>query len=241
MAEFLDEGAIELEFGDVAAGNAFFTFDDTFEPGQTNFEVTGFILEVGSLQNGTFGEWAFEAVSDFGRVEILVQEPVSNPGEVDAIGNTQSIQLGNDADADGIADTITVIFNGSGDVDDINGFGSLEPLSSPPPAIPDIPLPDPLLSISDLKLTQTDTNFVSPSDTLLAEYELAEDWVVNSNLVVDNSSGNTLISAPGFISDPLVTLAGYTDSVTFVEVANDGNNVPIVNPGFEDPVPILLG
>ena len=61
----------------------------------------------------------------------------------------------------------------------------LESLTTPPqgtaasPPTPDGPIPDPLLSITDLNLEQTGMTLVTPAGDLGAEYTLTADWVVN--------------------------------------------------------------
>lgn len=72
-----------------------------------------------------------------------------------------------------------------------------------------------------LDATLTNAEFFLGSDYIsdfAVEDQIELRGILESDLVIDNSSGDTLISAPDFISDPLVTLADYTDSVTFVEV-----------------------
>ncbi len=108
-------------------------------------------------------------------------EPVLNPGSIDALGNTDDLIVGEDGDDDDLlADTVTILFDSAGDpppdVDDINGFGSLTGLSSPPPDTADAPIPDPLLSITNLNLSQTGT-IIEPLAE--GEYSNDEDWVVN--------------------------------------------------------------
>ncbi len=93
---------------------------------------------------------------------------------------------------------IEIIFDSAGDpppdVDDINGFGHLEPLSSPPPATPDVPLPDPLLAITDLKLNQTGVVIDSDNNGLIdgAQYSSDADWVVDfGERTLDLGKGET--------------------------------------------------
>ena len=110
---------------------------------------------------------------------------IPNFGAIDVLGNTTPIVLGEDGDGDDAADTVTVDFTSAGtvveglpDVDDINGFDSLASLSSPPPDTADAPIPDPLLSITDLNLTQTGVVTII-NGILEAEYVSDADWVVN--------------------------------------------------------------
>ena len=79
-------------------------------------------------------------------------------GLVDALGNSVTYVGGgpiipSPIPGAGVYTSVFVDFTSDGtpppDVDDINGFGKLDFLSSPPPDTPDVPIPDPLFSITD--------------------------------------------------------------------------------------------
>lgn len=160
-------------------------------------------------------------------------EPILNPGSIDALGNIDEIIVGEDGDDDdSLADMVTIVFDSGGDpppdVDDINGFGSLSDLSSPPPDTADVPLPDPLLSMTDLNLSGTG-EIIEPLEE--GVYTNDEDWVVNfgsRNLDLDGdgvaTEGDLLLTVP----------AGSEFIVDFFSPHEDGEPNPAVELIFEE-------
>ncbi len=98
-------------------------------------------------------------------------------GGFGADGNTNVWFTGGDgADGSTVPDNLSIEFI---DVDDIDGLGDLELLSSPPPNnVPDAPLPDPAFSISNLELLAE--NPLDPIDLgVPEEYRLTQDLVIS--------------------------------------------------------------
>jgi hypothetical protein len=146
------------------------------------------ILATAESDAEAFGTYALAETDAFTYVnegEGTPPQVITNPGSIDALGNADDIIVGADGDDEGAApDTLSLVFDAAGDpppdVDDINGFGSLSSLTSPPPDTPDVPLPDPLLSISDLNLTEVPGSVsTTPGGNLQAEYSSDADFVVN--------------------------------------------------------------
>lgn len=141
------------------------------------------LLATSETDAEAFGENALAETDAFTYVNGEGGEPgdsILNPGSIDVLGNIDDLIIGEDGDDDNdLADTISIVYDSAGDpppdVDDINGFGSLASLNAPPPG-QDTPIPDPLLSITDLNLIQTG-QIIEP--LVEAVYESTEDWVVN--------------------------------------------------------------
>ncbi|MBE9043184.1 hypothetical protein IQ255_01960 [Pleurocapsales cyanobacterium LEGE 10410] len=161
-------------------------------------------------------------------------EPVLNPGSIDVLGNIDDLVIGDDGDDDDeLADTIEIVFDSAGDpppdVDDINGFGSLASLSAPPPG-QDTPLPDPLLSVTDLNLTQTG-EIIEPLVEGL--YTNDADWVVNfgeRTLDLDGDGTETTDELLFTVPEGSLFLADFSPPGPEIEVIFEGFAAD--NPGF---------
>ncbi len=159
---------------------------------------------------------------------------VFEPGEIDVLGNSVDFLLSDDtmpvtlpgATGD-LANTITINFQDDGpgndtippDVDDVNGFGKLEPLTTPPqgnasgPPTPDGEIPDPLLDITDMVLNKIDgSQFLTDNNNVGAEYELGANWVVDfgTRTLNINGAGGSL---PPTTADLLLTVPEGSDFI----------------------------
>jgi hypothetical protein len=126
---------------------------------------------------------------------MAITIPVRLQGQATASGNSVNFELSPETTpvpglpGAEIADNIIIDFTSAGsvvpglpDVDDINGFGPLAALSSPPPATPDVQLPTPEFSfITDLGLEYTgEPIIVTPGGIVEAEYEIfGGDFVIS--------------------------------------------------------------
>ena len=157
-----------------------------------------------------------------------------NPGSIDVLGNIDDLVIGEDGDDDNeLADTLSIVFDSAGDpppdVDDINGFGSLVSLNAPPPG-QDTPIPDPLLSVTDLNLTQTGA-VIEP--LVEGEYSSDEDWVVNfgeRTLDLDGDGTETTDELLFTVPAGSVFLADFSPPGPEIEVIFEA--FPEGNPGF---------
>ncbi|MDJ0647964.1 MAG: hypothetical protein QNJ60_04595 [Xenococcaceae cyanobacterium MO_188.B19] len=136
--------------------------------------------------------------------------PTSAEGTVDLLGNSLQLDFDDGSNTDGVYDNINIIFEGDGtappDVDDINGFGSLTSLTTPPegtspPITPDAPLPQTgVLEITDFNLERTEAPvFITPDGDLEAEYRLTQDWIVNFGERTLDLNGDGLTGSGDFI------------------------------------------
>ncbi len=162
-------------------------------------------------------------------------EFIPHPGSVDLGGNDPGFVLG-PITPSGAPASITSILTGNGvdippDVDDVTGQGNLEPLSTPPegtapgPSTPDGPLPQPLLSITDI-------TWINPTATAtpgIFEYNNQDPIIVNfGDRELDVDSDGLTGQGPLTLTIPagtlfFVELSGSNINVEF-ETFVDGNN-----------------
>ncbi len=127
------------------------------------------LLATAEADAEAFGINALAEVNAYTYVNEGDEVFVPHPGAVEALGNIPEIGIGIDiAPPDGLPDNISITFGIDGiiappDLDSITGFGNLEPLTAPPPDLPNAPLPVAgFLAIDDLNLQQLpDSSYIS--------------------------------------------------------------------------------
>ncbi len=205
------------------------------------------ILATAEADAEAFGPFALAEVDAYTYVS-REGEPQTTfaPGEIDVLGNTSFFDLTGDIDVpdglpgeDGtVAAEITLNFTTNvqpenvPDVDDVNGFGKLEPLTAPPPDIADAPLPQTgVLEITDLNLEFEAFVGTTGAGNLEVEYTTTDNWVVDFGVRTLDIDGAT----PGVPTTAQLTLTIPEGTDFLVEYLAPTTPVPDPGVGFFDP------
>ncbi|MGK7948298.1 MAG: hypothetical protein AB4368_05700 [Xenococcaceae cyanobacterium] len=193
------------------------------------------LLATAEADAEAFGEFALAEVDAYTYVsegEPGDSEIIESPAQVDAVG-TADVSFPSGLS---IGDQITVNHL---DVDDIDGFDHFAELSSPPPDTPDVPLPDPLLSIDDKVIEITgelggglftgvltddvEINFGERTLSTLEDpgpYPLTVTIAAGTEYIVDELAGGALeLDFDGTPADITVEFEGSTTIIEIEELA----------------------
>ena len=197
-----------------------------------------------------FGPFALAEVDAYTYVNFEPDgDPVTifNSGQVQVLGDTSVF-----ADTDP-GDPFTIVFE---DADDVNAVGVLGPLDGDPAPPADTPLPDPLLTISDLNLVDSGVAPINVTDGVLYEYinlndpveiDFGERWIdrnLNGSIDGGETGSLTLTVGPGETFEVLFAVTGgvevdlATNDAVFTftpDVVNNPSDIASNNDPFDVP------
>ncbi len=190
MGDILVNIAKDVDFNKVVTKDIFKTvFVDVVNPDQlAEAEADAEAFGMGALaQTDTFAIVTEDTAFAYSESTAALDKtctpiPCEWDGGFGGDGNSNIWYLG------GVPESLTV---SAEDVDDIDGLGDFEPLSSPPPATPDAPIPDASFGVSDLNL-----GLVGPvlGLTDVYEYELQNNVVISFGEVNPSDPARDIIN-----------------------------------------------